>query len=318
MNQRLIYPDICKFIGIFLVTCSHCSQCISGVGWNNFLGGTHLDIAFNMPLFMLMSGWFINLDKMRKTPIGEYVSAKFRRLIIPSIVWYLLRQTLLLRLPELFFLIFYWYLHALFICLVVIMLFSKIIKNNLACALVSTLFIFLVPCSDFSNVNFMMPFLWAGYGLRRIFQTSYAPKFIVVCAILGCLLSLKWDHTYTVYLSAFNILYVDLRMTLICIYRFAIGFTISAVIIYLVMKAENTALKRLAVLGSYSLVIYTSSAVINSQVSQFLKYIGIHTNTYIIIDVCSVLLCLMIILLAVKFTDFCRKNKTLSMLFVGE
>lgn len=39
MKERLIYPDICKAIAIFIVTCSHSAQEISGLTWTNFLGG---------------------------------------------------------------------------------------------------------------------------------------------------------------------------------------------------------------------------------------------------------------------------------------
>lgn len=84
--KRLTYPDICKFFAIFLVTWSHCAQCISGETWTNFIGGHQIDIAFNMPLFMIMSGWFINLEKTRNTPTLIFIKAKFRRLLVPSFV----------------------------------------------------------------------------------------------------------------------------------------------------------------------------------------------------------------------------------------
>lgn len=66
MGQRLYYPDICKFLAIFFVTCAHSAQAISGQIWTQFLGGRSLDIAFEMPLFMLMSGWFINIAAIRE------------------------------------------------------------------------------------------------------------------------------------------------------------------------------------------------------------------------------------------------------------
>ena len=65
-DSRLAYPDICKFVAIFIVASSHCAQIVSGKTWNNFIGGSGLDVAFNMPLFMIISGWFINVDKLRE------------------------------------------------------------------------------------------------------------------------------------------------------------------------------------------------------------------------------------------------------------
>lgn len=42
MNLRLLYPDICKFLAIFLVTCSHCAQSIAGITYSYFFGGRTL------------------------------------------------------------------------------------------------------------------------------------------------------------------------------------------------------------------------------------------------------------------------------------
>lgn len=64
--ERVYYIDTCKFLAIYLVTCSHCAQAISGEVWTNFLGGSEIDIAVNMPLFMVISGWFLDIDKLRK------------------------------------------------------------------------------------------------------------------------------------------------------------------------------------------------------------------------------------------------------------
>ncbi len=318
MNQRLLYPDIGKFIAIFLVTWSHCSQCVSSEVWNNFLGGRHLDIAFNMPLFMLMSGWFINLDKMRTDTIWNFVSAKFQRLIIPSIVWYLVHQLILLRWPDSSFLTYYWYLNALFVCLCFIMLTSKVIKNNILCCLVSTIIVLITPNSDASHINFMMPFLWAGYGLRRVFQTRYTGHVAACCAIMAFILCLFWKPAYTDYLSPFNSLYISRKMIMVYGYRFMIGFTISSVIIYILMKTENSAIKRLAPLGKYSLVIYTSSAILLVLLMKFLDFINFHTNAYLLIDIVSLLFCVIIVILAVLIGKLCKYNEILSRLFLGE
>lgn len=317
-TQRLLYPDTCKFIAIFIVTWSHCAQCISGEVWTNFIGGGSIDIAFNMPLFMLMSGWFINPDQMRKSKIGDFAISKFKRLIVPSFVWYFIHQLLVLHLPGLSIFGFYWYLNALFVCLCVIMLTTKVFKSNMACCIVSTVGILFIPYSDFSHINFMLPFLWAGYGLRKLLSTKYATPFVIACTLLGALLCLFWNPVYTVYKSPLNSLYISFEMIMVYVYRFVIGFTISAVIIYLLMKTENTILKRLSPLGSYSLVIYTSSLVLLGVFSKYLNFIDIHTNAYGLIDVLSLCLCITIIFVTTKFSDLCRKNSLLSTLFLGE
>ena len=317
MGKRLLYPDICKFIAIFLVTWSHCAQRVSGEVWNNFLGGMQLDIAFNMPMFMLISGWFLNLDKIRESSISQYVVSKFKRLIIPSVAWFLVHFIFALSKPGLSFFDYYWYLNALFICLCVILIFAKIFRNNILCCLFSIFFILALPYSYFSHVNFMFPFLWAGYGLHQIYNSNNATFFALLCSIIGIALCFVWNYTYTVYMSPLEPLHVDFPMVFAYLYRFAIGFTLSSAIIFLIMKFENK-LCVLAHLGSKSLVIYTASSVLNEGVTKVLDHLQIHTNDYIIIDIVSLCICSLIVYVSILFYNYCKQYKTLSMLFLGE
>ena len=136
MTQRLLYPDICKFIAIFLVTWSHCAQCISGQTWPDFLFGRSIDIAFNMPLFMIISGWFINLERLRGTKGSTYLCKKARRLIIPALSWFIINILLINKNINLsgwgivWFIKatfnYYWYLTALFSCLTIIFFAAKL------------------------------------------------------------------------------------------------------------------------------------------------------------------------------------------------
>lgn len=317
-KDRLAYPDICKFLAIFIVTWSHCAQRISGMIWTNFWGGLQLDIAFTMPLFMLMSGWFIDPDKMRKIKLQDYVLAKFRRLVIPSFIWYLVLLILSSNLPDFSIFTYYWYLDALFVCLCVIMICSKVFRSNLVCCFVSILIIMFIPYSDFSHINFMIPFLWAGYGLRKICSMKCASIVIFVCFIIGLCLCFIWNCNYSVYSSPFNSIFLDYEMVKIMSYRFALGFTLSAVIIYLIIRYENTWICRLSHYGSYTLVIYTSSLACLALVSRVLDYLDIHTNMYFVIDIVSLFLCVILIVFSIRFADFCRQNQMLRLLFLGE
>ena len=166
VESRLIYPDILKLLAIFLVTWSHSAQCVSGETWTNFFGGNQIDIAINMPLFMIISGWFINIDKIRSSKTGPFIFSKFKRLLIPSFCWYLIHQTLAFHLPSLSIFTYYWYLNSLFICFCIIIVSAKLIKNNKMCIIVSTIVVILLPYSDFCHVNFMYPYLWGGICLK--------------------------------------------------------------------------------------------------------------------------------------------------------
>ncbi len=321
MNNRLLYPDIVKFFAIFMVTWSHCAQRVSGTIWTNFLGGTEIDLAFNMPLFMIMSGWFLNLDKMRNTKAKDFVRQKFKRLIIPSVVWYFIHQLLSFKAPGLSLFKYYWYLNGLFVCLCFIMLTAKAIKNDAACIIVTIVVILLIPYTDYCHVNFMLPFLWAGYGLRKVFESKYRELFVVVALLIGVSLCPFWDHQYTVYRAPFNSIHINEFKIIAYVYRFTIGFCLSAPIIYIAYKLEKfypDISGRIANLGQYSLVIYTSSLAILGFVKVVLNYYGLHTNQLLLIDIYSLGLCIAIIAITIVFSNYCRKRKGMRLLFLGE
>lgn len=161
-TQRLRYPDICKCFAIFLVTCSHSAQYISGQTWTNFMGGTSFDLAFTMPLFFLISGWFIDIDKIRNTNIVNYMVSKARRLIVPALTWFVLFVLASGTMPCRTGLSHYWYLTALFASLCIIGVFSKIFKNNVVCIVASLIFVLACPFTTRYRINFMFPFLWGG------------------------------------------------------------------------------------------------------------------------------------------------------------
>lgn len=321
MKKRLIYPDFCKFFAIFLVTCSHCAQQIQGDTWTNFMGGTELDIAVAMPLFMLLSGWFLNLDKMRTQRAKDYVSSKFKHLVVPALVWYVVYCVFTISRPTsvLSSLSFYWYLVALFVCLCIIFFTSKLIKNNVTCAAVSILLVLCCPYSDYSHINFMMPFIWAGYASRKLLQSKYSGIFAIVSLILAIILMPYWSKEQTVYISPLNSLFLTQQMVITYLYRFIIGVSMSIPIIYLAMKLErNKIVCSLAKLGGGTLLIYTMSFVINRDIGRIINHLGLHVSQYIVIDILSILACCIIIFLCTIFAKWCRKNKYRKLLFLGE
>lgn len=321
MNKRLIFPDVVKFVAIFLVTWSHCAQRVAGTIWTNFLGGAEFDLAMNMPLFMLISGWFINIERIRDANPHDYITKKLKRLIIPSISWYFIHHLLSLKVPGLTLFTYYWYLNALFICHCLILITSKCFKSNLGCIVVSLLIVLIMPYGNLCHVNFMLPFLWAGYGLRIIFDSKYMHVFAIVVTIIGFAILPPWDHNYTVYRAAFNSIHFNESMLIAFIYRFVIGFCLSTTVIYLIYVLEKKLpllSTRIAKLGQYSLVIYTMSMAILGLLKNVLNYYDLHTNQYILIDILSLCLCVIIIKLCIVFGNYCRKRQYLRMLLLGE
>jgi fucose 4-O-acetylase-like acetyltransferase len=326
--KRLIYPDICKFIAIFLVTWSHCAQCIAGKTWTNLFGGTELDIAFNMPLFMMISGWFINPQKLRALKPQDYFLSKFKRLVIPSLVWYtlhliIINKQLIFSSSAIYWYFYawtnyFWYLNALFFCLLIIYFFSKVLRSDFYCCIISTTLVLACPISHIANINFMYPYIWAGYGVSRLFSNRNIKSYISICFIIGLTLCLFWNHSFTVYERPLETLHINLNMITSYIYRFSIGFCISAVIIYIMKRYENTFLRNFASLGQYSLIIYTASIILLDIISTVLNNLQLHINQVIILDLLSLCLCIIIIYFIIIFAKICRKHRWLKLLLMGE
>lgn len=327
MTQRLLYPDICKFIAIFLVTWSHCAQCISGQTWPNFLFGRSIDIAFNMPLFMIISGWFIHPESLRETKSSTYLYKKARRLIIPALSWSIanilfIKNSLNLSGWGIIWFIkaifnYYWYLTALYLCLSIIFIATKVIKNNKKTITISTIVVTMCPFSEFANINFMFPFIWAGYILRQ-FIDKFSTKLYFTSSIIICIILIYfWSPYSTIYFSPLIPIHLSFPMILTHLYRFIIGFLISSTIIMTVKKYEYTKIRYLAPLGQYSLIIYVASITILHIIS-LAPSITDYCSQPITLEVLSLLLCIFITVISIEFCKVCRKNKILTSLFLGE
>lgn len=321
MKIRYAYPDFLKIFAIFVVTYSHCAQALQGSIWTNLLGGTELDLAFTMPLFMILSGWFLNFDKMRGQKAKDYISTKFKRLMVPALVWYVVFCVFTHSKPHSFAasLSYYWYLSALFACLCIIFFTCRLIKNNAVCAVVSIGLVLCCPYSDYSHINFMMPFLWAGYVSRKALHGKHATLLVIICCIAAIAVMPFWCKERTVYICPLNSAYITWQMAATYIYRFAIGYCISIPIIYLAMRFDKSRLvANLSKWGGYTLVVYTMSFVINGDIGKALHHLGFHVSQYGIIDLLAIVLALAIIFISIKFANICRKNKYSSLLFLGE
>ena len=76
MLKRLEYLDFCKVLAIFLVTMAHCAQQLSGSKFPDLMLTKDSFISVNMAVFMLASGFVMNIDKMRKTSTKDFLISK--------------------------------------------------------------------------------------------------------------------------------------------------------------------------------------------------------------------------------------------------
>ena len=81
--KRITYIDIAKIFAMFLVVYTHTAQNIAQDNYMNEIGFTSIQ-SLHMPLFMIMSGYFLNLDKLKKNIIADYLKKKFLHLVLPT------------------------------------------------------------------------------------------------------------------------------------------------------------------------------------------------------------------------------------------
>lgn len=320
---RIVYADFCKLVAIFLVTWGHCSQALSGLSFPPIFGVPGLLIPVHMPLFMMMSGFFINPTKIRNASFGFFIWSKTQRLLVPSIVWYFLFCLVSFHLPTLWEGInYYWYLNSLFVCYIIIYITVKISGNHLIVGcLASILIVVFSPYSSYLKINFMYPFLWAGYFLRKFIESdrSRLPLELVLLTV-SLYLYAFWDVQDSVYLTPFDTLFFSFDSLLVYLYRFSLGFICSTAIVLSIKRfiANKNILPSFALLGRDTLFVYVSSFIINAIVAHFFKHYNFYFSTVGVLDFISVLFTLLIILSCSFAAKLIRKNATARLLILGE
>jgi fucose 4-O-acetylase-like acetyltransferase len=88
-SKRLEYLDFCKVLAMFMVTMAHCAQRLSGEQFPSFLVSKDSFISVNMAIFMIASGFVMNIDKMKSIMTKDYILSKVYRLLVPMTVWFL-------------------------------------------------------------------------------------------------------------------------------------------------------------------------------------------------------------------------------------
>jgi len=318
-----MYIDLCKVFAIYLVTFAHCSQQISGAKFPDLLLSKDSFISINMAIFMICSGFFMNVEKIKAASTKDYLLGKAQRLLLPMVGWYLVMCAILFTAPR--FTIcwsIYWYLGSMFVCLTLIKLLLNIVSNVLVVCFLSILVLTLMPMISFERSCYMIPFLWTGYGLR--FFIAKVNKL----AVAGLLLSYGvmyyfWDIRYSVYVTPFHIWDADMKTFLVMLFRFTIGVVGGIGFIGLLRFLIDTkgfgwmnaiALK----LGRYTLAFYTMSFVLNAILVKALCRANWFVTTPGWLDFISLVVTTLMIMLMYFVQKQLEKNDFTRLVFLGE
>ena len=191
MGNRIEELDLLKSIAIICVVVGHVHLFAYPQG--NPEDWTYRVIySFHMPLFMVISG--LLSARLFERPIIRTIVSKFRRIIIPCIVWQVVTCLLIYSFNKGAIFNEYWYLKCLFLCVILTVLVSKIFKHWLHCLVVCVLITWLIP--NVWNIPYMYPFFCLGVAAGRMdwlaLIARHTMSCILVCTVLEVLLLPFW------------------------------------------------------------------------------------------------------------------------------
>lgn len=264
--QRNIFIDATKGVAIILVVLGHCIQYGSRLSVDNLYFSDPLFKAiysFHMPLFMLVSGYLFYYS-IKRHSIKYNIKTRFSRLIIPILSWntiYLAITALPLVIrgeTSVFHLVLsypvaLWFLWSIFWCSLITLFVSHILRDSLwayvllgiAGLLIPSLHTYGVCYHVFMYPYFVFGYIWNKYRLQRIAAKIGGAKGLTVfCVLLVLYLALYSHYGYEdyIYTTGTCILnrpprhLIDTQQLAIDIYRYAMGFLGSALMLVSVHK----------------------------------------------------------------------------------
>lgn len=176
-HSRILYWDVAKAVAIFLVVWGHILQnlTLNSDYWLTDVLSQFI-VSFHMPLFMLVSGYFAYSSL--KKEFWSVLFGKFRQLIVPSVLWYIIVAGMamvwhaaftLQRLSDISSALFssYWFLKSLFMCYLILLIGNLLYRINHSLIGVYGLLIwFLAEQLNYVSTISMLPFFLAGFALR--------------------------------------------------------------------------------------------------------------------------------------------------------
>lgn len=282
--------------------------------------------SFHMPLFMTISGYLFAFSSKRKD-LMQTIKVKSRQLFLPLAYWtfiivfFSLYKELLsgdLAHGAIYFLKYYisllpyylWFLWALFVISILTSLIAG--KLNDKVILHILIFILLLSLTDrfgLMYIKFMYPFFLLGYfyNLHREMFKTYKKPIIYLSFIIFPVLLFFWSKQDLIYQSGMSPYRPDvLKVAIISLYRYVIGFTGIVVIITILKKTLYfPKVKFIIKMGTLSLGIYILQTIIFSVIDLFVPRPAV--DDYIYTFVYTPIASLIIIMIGMLFTSIISK-----------
>ena len=162
---RIQYLDLVKFFTIYLVIMGHVTPAMVD-GWATGKRLIDFIYSFHMPLFMMLSGYFISSKTLSKS-FPDFLLTKARQLLLPAITCtaicmlylFIAREHVDVRSEIIGN---SWFLKTLYVFYVLFYLIKKIPMNDWVLLIVSCGLLFVIPHATTLQVNLLFPYFWGG------------------------------------------------------------------------------------------------------------------------------------------------------------
>ena len=277
--KRIGYLDYVKLATIYLVIVGHVlKMMVHGYA----VGGRLISFiySFHMPLFMLLSGYFLS-SKLGQMPVVELLRKKGRQLLLPALTCTFICCIYLWLTKE------HpnyrdeiignsWFLKTLFVYYVLFGLLKRLPVNDWVLCVASCTALFVIPGCTSLQVNLLFPYFWGGYLLRKYsilericFSWRYA---LVVVSLFGVAYYLQchWDVPNYIAINSCS-LYTDWHLIL---FRYLVAFSGSLSVITVVSVIyrhleECGFTNRLSHYGQWTLGVYVLQTILVINIFSF-------------------------------------------------
>lgn len=326
-KNRIVYLDLIKLFTIYLVIMGHViARMVNGytVGGRMYA----LIYSFHMPLFMMLSGYFISSKTLSKS-FPDFLLTKTRQLLLPAITCtaicllylFIVREHVDVRSEIIGN---SWFLKTLFVFYVLFYLIKKIPMNDWVLLIVSCGLLFVIPHATTLQVNLIFPYFWGGYLLRKYqvlekisFKWKYAVFF--VAAFAGC-------YSLQRYLGVPNYIGINTDSLQsqwhLILLRYVVAFSGCLATIALLSVLYNYCSKKgyligeIAKYGQWTLGVYVLQTIIVENI--FHDTLAWYVESeWLLSLVVAPLLSIVFLTLCLLLIRWISKNKTLNFAFFG-
>lgn len=326
IQQRIEYLDLVKLFTIYLVIIGH----VIAMMVNGYVVGEKLNsliYSFHMPLFMLLSGFFVS-SKSEDIPIINIVTKKAKQLLLPSItctaicllyLW-LVREHVNIRVEIIGN---SWFLKTLFVYYILFCVLRKTGLNIWLLMPLSCGVLFILPHASSLQANLLFPYFWGGYLIKRYkllekltFSWSYA---ILSLLLFAGLYTLQRYWNIPNYVEI-NIITLQSQWYLILI-RYCVAFAgsiatiLTISIIYKSIKKYPITTK-CARYGKWTLGIYILQTILVVNVFPDAQAWNVESE-WLLDFVIVPLLSIAFLIVCIYLIHLISKNKTLDLIFFG-